>query len=280
MKRMKKILAFAMAALMLLGLCGCGMFELAMVKAASNMAELESVHMDLVMEMETEMSIMGQSQAIDMRLDMGMDVQTQPAMMMKLEGTVEMLGMEQNIFSYMEQNGEAVDCYMSIDGANWEMGSLEGDSAPTLEGAFVSIDVLAESAESFEKAGKEEIMGSTATRYDGKISGDSIKKIMSATDVYGMTDDSMGSFLDELSPDMGAPASVWIDDENGMISRFEIDMTELMKLMADELVAQAKEEAGEEEIEVDMVIGKVVISATYSQFDSIEPIEIPAEAKG
>lgn len=280
MKLMKKILAFAMAALMLLGLCGCGMFELAVARAASNMAELESVHMDLVMEMETEMSIMGQSQAIDMRLDMGMDVQTQPTTMMKLEGTVEMLGMEQNIISYMEQNGEAVDCYMSIDGTNWEMGSLEGDSAPTLEGAFASIDVLAESAKSFEKAGKEEIMGSTATRYDGKISGDSIKEIMSATDVYGMTDDSMGTFLNELSPDMGVPTSVWIDDENGMISRFEIDMTELMKLMADEIVAQAKEEAGEEEIEVDMVIGKVVISATYSQFDSIEPIEIPAEAKG
>ena len=69
---MKKILAMTLALALCLCLCACGGqqpdFSTRMQTAQENMAQLDSFRMETTLDVSMEMSVMGQSQAMDMTI--------------------------------------------------------------------------------------------------------------------------------------------------------------------------------------------------------------------
>ena len=75
----------------------------------------------------------------------------------------------------------------------------------------------------------------------------------------------------QLTSGMGL--SIWLDDETGLPVAYEIDMAALM----DELMEKAFAAV---DMELDVAIDEAYVYVTLSDFNGIDAIEIPDEARG
>ncbi len=282
MKKGKRILAIALLAALVLCLVGCGSFETRMAKAAKKMSSLQTYHVDLDMQISMSMALLGQSVDMDIAMQSAMDAQSDP-MRCKMDMTLNAMGMNQQVLGYFEKDGEEYISYASADGGTtWEKKTVTAEDLPVQsEKMGENIQIFIECAESFQEVGKEEINGSAATRYDGEISGESVQAAMDISGTWEILSQSMGTEIDESAfSDLGSiPCSIWIDDKSGMVVRYDMDMTEIMQSMAEEMISQTLASIGADGIEVELDIAQVTVSAVMSQFDQVGEIVIPDEAK-
>lgn len=280
MKKIKKAAALLLAAVMLLSLAACGSFETRMAKAANRMGKLESLHMDMDMKIDMSVSTKGQSLNMNMSVTGGMDMQTEP-MRMKMDMTLSAMGFSQQILSYMEKTGEEYTVYASMDGGStWEQETVDADEAPAQVNMMDGLKLFADCASSFKEAGTEDVLGSAATRYDGELTGEDMKKAMEISGADELLSQSLGTEIDgdDISRMGSIATSVWIDNKSGMIVRYDMDMTQIMQNLMAELMDELFNVPGTEGLEIEMEISGVTVSVVLSQFDQVGEIEIPGAA--
>lgn len=282
MRKEKRILAFVLLAAMLLCLSGCGSFESQITKAAKKMDALQSFHFDMDMQLEMSVTMLGESVDMDMDMDMSADMQLQP-MCAKMDMTVDMLGESTHVLSYVEQDGTDYVSYSSTnDSVFWDKETMTLDEFAALGGDMEqSMQMFIACADSFEKTGTEQVNGADATRYDGEISGESVRTAVASGMTFGAMSEGLDLDMEELDDaDLGSiPCSLWIDNKSRMLVRYDMDMTQVMGAVVGSLKEAMLEKEGLEGVDMDLSIGKVTTSVVLSRFDQVDEIQIPEGVK-
>ena len=288
MKKMNRFLALAMALVMLLALCACGEggtrsvitpdFETRMRQAQENMAKLESMHMEMSMDVTMELSVLGQTQPMDMRVYYTMDTQDEPART-KLVITTSSMGQSQEQVMYTDESGMI---YMQIDGRSWQRQSAQGSSQANEMQPDQMLQLFLNSAGSFRETGSETINGSKATVYSGVLGGDYVKQVLETTGLGSTLGEALGTGdAGNLFDNLGEiPMTVAIDDESGLVVRYTMDMAQVMENLMKNLFNSMLTSQGLNGVEIEIKISNCMATATLSQFNSVPEIVIPAEAKG
>lgn len=289
MKLLKKLLALCVIAAMVLSITACGdggdskggdpSSDNIMEKAAAAMESVKNYN--LTMDMEMNMSAQGQT--IETLTKAEGSCIADP-LLMKLNMTMDMgqIG-AMDMIMFAEKDGENYVTYMSEDnGTTWIKQITDSEEGSQIKQYDVrdSMDLYLESVENFKENGTETINGSEAVRYDGVISKDAIDEVMAATgadqqlESLGLSEDAA-----DMYKDLGElPVSIWIDKETSLPVKCDMDMTEIMQsLMAKMMSAIAKNDSSAEDIE--LTVDKMFISMTMSDFNNVEPFEIPEAAK-
>ena len=136
------------------------------------------------------------------------------------------------------------------------------------------------------------VRGSEATVYSGTVQGEDIKALVSSTGVLDSLQEQLEVDLEDAAlqlDDLGSmPVSIAIDNKSGMITRYTMDLTELMRklmpLVMDQAMAAVAEEAGLEGLDLSVLgltldVDRVNLEAELYDFDAVEAFEIPDEAR-
>ena len=288
MKKMNRFLALAMALVMLLALCACGEggtrsvvtpdFESRMRQAQENMSKLESMHMEMSMDVTMELSVLGQTQPMDMRVYYTMDTQNEPART-KLVITTSSMGQSQEQVMYTDESGMI---YMQLDGRSWQRQSAQGSSQANEMQPDQMLQLFLNSAGSFRETGSETINGSKATVYSGVLGGDYVKQVLETTGLGSTLGEALGTGdAGNLFDNLGEiPMTVAIDDESGLVVRYTMDMAQVMENLMKNLFNSMLTSQGLNGVEIEIKVSNCMATATLSQFNSVPEIVIPAEAKG
>lgn len=282
MKKMKRCFALLLALAMLLSLSACGSFEKKMTKAAAKMSKLESVHVDMDLQVEMELAVMGQNTAVDVQMTAGIDMNREP-FAMQLDMKLSTVGVSQKLQGYIYQQGDEYVMALSTDGGKtYEKETISMDGGSISVSTKDSVKLLSDCADSFTETGSEQVSGYTATRYDGEITAAQLAEAMDAVGAEDTLDERLDIELDEEAfAQMGSiPVSIWVDNRSGMIVRYEMDFTGIMQSVMEKIVAEAILGAAElQDIQMELELTEAVASMDFSQFDKVPAIEIPEEAK-
>ena len=285
MKKLKRITAVLLIVTLALTLAGCG-FAAKMSRAAKKMEKLQSYRMDIDLDMELKLSVLGQSLNMDMNVDGRADINTSPAVR-KMDTHIRMLGLEQSVLVYTEKTDAGVTTFRSSDGGEtWTRKTRGSEEAAPGKSDFTG---LLKIASGFEKTGTETVRGSEATIYSGVITGADLENAAALSDVLKNAFSSMDMPLDGL--DLAAygsiPTTIDIDNKSGMIVRCTMDLTEfmgkMMPALMDAVMGKAAAESGMEGFDLSALrfsaeTGRVFTSLEFYDFDAVGTIEIPAEA--
>ena len=284
MKKSRRILALAIAALMLLSLCACGReesFETRLKKATDEMNELQSQHLDMVMDLGMELTVMGKSQNLDMTMNYSIDTQKDPARA-RMEIEMSAMGTSQKILGYTETIDGQICVYLSMDGGkHWEKQSAETSGLQIPADTNEVTQLFVKNAEHFEKTGTETINGAAATVYSGVMGGEYVKELMASTGMGSALGESFGlDGMDNAFDDLGdIPMTIAIDDHSGRILRYTIDMTSMMEKLMKNILDATLNDQGLGGINLEIKISRCLFTATLSQFNSVPEIVIPGEAR-
>lgn len=287
MKKRNRILALALTLVLLLCLCACGSsmknasFEERMDYAQEQMSKLDSVHADMIMDVELEMSVLGQSQSMNMTMSYAMDTDNKSGIT-RMEINITVMGTTQKILSYSETVDGELTTYTSVDnGRSWEKLTAEAGSPVTLDSAQAA-ELFARNAGSFTKTGTETINGSQATVYSGELDEKYFEEVIQMTGVSSALEETLGvEGAGDMFSGLGSiPLTIAIDDNSGMMVRCTMDMTNAMQAMMKNVFDLAMESSGLGSIEIEIEIPKAIATMTLSQFNSVGEIVIPDEARG
>lgn len=280
---MKKILAMSLVLALCLCLCACGGaqqdFGTRMQTAQNAMEELKSVRMESTVDVSMEMSVMGQSQAMDMSVSYIMDVDKESGVV-RMEMTVSSMGSSQKVLTYVETvNGEST-AYLSTDnGQTWQKQT--GDQSTTPNDPAMLMELFSKNTKNFKPTGTETINGAKATVYSGELDENYVGELMKMTGLG----DSLGSSLgvaagDDLFKDLGnIPMTVSIDDNTGMLLRYTMDLTKVMQKLMENLFNKLMESYGMGGIEIKINVTKAEGVTTFSKFNEVGGITVPDAAK-
>lgn len=283
--KIKKLIAVIIAVTMVVGLAACGdggtsggdSIADIMKNAEEALEAVGSMSYDMTMDME--MSVMDQTMStsttgkilyiadpLKMKMDMTMDAGAQGSTAMQM---------------YAEEVGDDYVMYMSMDGTTWMKQTLPDADMLEQYNAEASMDMYLESADSFKEDGTEQINGMDAVKYTGVIAEDTMNDVMESSGVISQLT-SLGISEEQaeaMYKDCGQlPISIWIAKDSGLPVKYEMDMTEFMQKLMDNIMASMSDQAEQSE-DASITIGKMFISMTVSDFDSVEDFEIPEAAK-
>ena len=291
MKKIKKTLAVLLVLAMALSLAACGSFETKMARAARKMEKLQSYRMDMNLDMGFTMSLLGQSMALDMGMQGQADVLTDP-MKMKVDMTLSVLDEEVQMLNYTEKDGEHFVTYVSPDGGDtWAKKSVDAGEMSEFS-VLDNFGLLFKLAGTFEKGDTVTVRGSEATVYSGLVQGEDIKALIGSTGVLDSLQEQLEVDLEDAAQaldDLGSvPVSIAIDNKSGMITRYTMDLTEVMRklmpLVMDQAMASMAQEAGLEGLDLSKLgltldVDRVSAVVELYDFDAVASFEIPQEAK-
>ena len=224
------------------------------------------------MDMEMDMQMMGQ--ALEMDLEMDGAATADPVKMkadMKLD--MEVAGQEngQDFAMLVYEKDGVCKSFLSMDGGRTWQESAEADMQEyDMQRSYA---MYAENISSFS-ATEEELDGRPSYKVSGVLTGDSLAKVMKEANMMGSITDSVGMDIAGLAKDMmndlkDMQIVIWLDRETGMISRMEMDMTEMMQAMMEKAMSAA---------DTDIKVEKVYVDMRLFDYNSVEDIEIPQEA--
>ena len=291
MKKIKKTLAILLVLAMALSLAACGSFETKMARAARKMEKLQSYRMDMNLDMGFTMSLLGQSMDLDMGMQGQADVLTDP-MKMKMDMTLSVLDEEVQMLNYTEKDGEHFVTYVSPDGGDtWAKKSVDAGEMSEFS-VLDNFGLLFKLAGTFEKGDAVIVRGSEATVYSGLVQGEDIKALIGSTGVLDSLQEQLEVDLEDAAQaldDLGSvPVTIAIDNKSGMITRYTMDLTEvmqkLMPLVMDQAMASVSQEAGLEGMDLSKLgltldVDRVTAEVELYDFDAVASFEIPQEAK-
>ncbi len=291
MTRIKRLAAALLCLALVFSLAACGSFEQRMLKAATKMEKLSGYHVDTDWDFGMSVQFMGQSTEMDLRLASASDVQKSP-FCVATELTTELMGESASVLTFLTA-GETEGSYkawVSVDGGTtWRTKTLTKDDLPKLalpSGGGWPLAFLRECAASFAEAGREELNGSQATRYDGVIEGETVRQAVEVSGVLDALCQSAaleGLDLTEIVENLSGriPVSLWLDDRSGYIVRYEMDLTEVMDSVWDSVQSQILRYEGMDALEqlqrlgLKLNLDHVRMSAELSGFDAIGEIVLP-----
>lgn len=277
MRRIRKASALLLAVLMLLSLSACGSFGTRAARAAAKMSALESLHMDLDVQLGLKLSLLGRDMDMGMSMTGGTDMQRSPMRMLS-DMTVEVIGVKQKMLNFMERREDGYMVSVSTDGgATWSERLTSPEEAPGQMNLKECISLFADCADSFEKVGVEKVMGSEADRYDGEIPGEELGRAMELCGLRDMLSANMGVELEEEAlENLGdIPASVWIDKDSGMVTRFDLDLGEAAHSIVSGVLDQLLQNAGIGGIGLKPELESMTVKVLLSRFDKLGEVTRP-----
>lgn len=283
MNRRKKLMAMLMAGVMALNLSACGMFEMKMARAAAKMRKLESLHMDMLLELKLSMpGLLGKRLELNVDLSGGADTRFSP-LITRAEMNVSALGGDKALLYYLEQSGEEFVMYLSSDGGKrWLKEQLSREQLPAqLSLNPEDLAVFRDCAESFSPAGEEPVAGSKAMRYDGLIRGEQVARALALTGALDALSESLGIKPEpEAMGELGdIPASVWVDNKTGYIVRYRMEPTQVMEGLLSTALEGLLKDYGLEGMAGELRLEQALVTVELSQFNAVGEISVPAAAK-
>lgn len=277
----RKIFVAAAAAVMTFSAAGCG--------GSSSVMETAAVEELLTLSQETMATVESMAAEITMEMDMAMGEEAiETTTVANILTKQDPMQMQMDMYVVMEDGSEAQQMMMYAEEAEGKlrtyMYSADTWYAQTMEigdlgqyDAEASMELYLNNIESFTATAEEDINGTKTTRIEGIIARDAMEEAIQNSGVadsaasLGVTEEQM----QKMYADMGdLPIVLWIDAE-GYVLKYEMDMTEMMQKIMDTAMGAV----GEMETEPSVSITKTSISMICSDFNNVEEIVIPAEAK-
>lgn len=265
---MKRWIAVVLSAVLALSLVACGHKKNddgeKVIAAMEKMSAAQSYHSTMETEMRMEIPEIGEM-GMHMQMDMACFVDPMKA---KVEMMMEIAGERTDLSMFLQQKDGKYEVYV-LNGSEWMSAELSSEELTQMD-TKASLQMYVDNSKSFSFAGTEEIQGRKADRYDGVIEGETMEKAMAATgNTTGMMWQDLG-IDEEVFQDLGKlPLSVWIDQESGYPVHYSMDMTDIMGKMMEKITAAM----GVEDLEIK--VGEMVISVSFSDFDAIPDFEAP-----
>lgn len=280
---MKKGIAVLLAALMLASvwLVGCGERspEELWATAKENIVTAKSARLHMTMDMAFDLQ--GETTSMTMKMD---EACTQDPLSAEVNMTMDMgsLG-KMDTTMYLVQEGKEYVSYTKVSGGilgdedvGWSQSTIDVTDLKqynAMDNAKLYLDVL----NSFQSAGKEAIGSYNTIRYDGKVTGQDISKMLDTLgdNVSSMLSTSDASTMADLFSQLdGIPMSVWIDQKTALPVRYEMDLSgmvnQLMSTMINALGSLSSEA-------VDFQVSKARVTVECSDYNTVAPITVPQE---
>ena len=276
---MKKGIAVLLAALMLASvwLVGCGERspEELWAAAKENIVTTKSARLHMTMDMAFDLQ--GETTSMTMKMD---EACTQDPLSAEVNMTMDMGGLgKMDTTMYLVQEGKEYVSYTKVSGGilgNEDVGTIDVTDLKqynAMDNAKLYLDVL----NSFQSAGKEAIGSYNTIRYDGKVTGQDISKMLDTLgdNVSSMLSTSDASTMADLFSQLdGIPMSVWIDQKTALPVRYEMDLSgmvnQLMRTMINALSSLSSEA-------VDFQVSKARVTVECSDYNAVAPITVPQE---
>ena len=287
MKTVKKAIAMLLAVLMVGALSCTAWADQADEVTFDN---LESFREDSNVTIDMEMSILGESQVMQMKMKTASDVTLDPECSFT-DMTAESDGETQHSIVYSVKEDSKYVIYTSNDeGATWEKQELEenasaNESIPTVDG----LKMIAGYTEKFEKTGTDEIHGRKADIYEGVLTGDEFKEFMMKAGSLGTLVESFGIPVEDLDSSFVSelPMKVALDQQTGMVLGYSADMGEFMQKMMEAMMSAviASSLQGEEmppdfdlSAFLSIKVNEVKSECVFYDFNQVEAIQMPKAA--
>ena len=274
----KKIAAGALALAMMFTLAACGK-EQSGADAASVMAAAQQ-ELTKVSSMRytyaMEMAISAEGESVEMTVNGSAEMTMDPTAV-KMTMNMDMLGMAlENIQIYMvPENGRMVT-YVGMDmegaGQNQWYKTLAEDATISTEqyNAVDSFELYMKNGSDFKAAGKENVQGASATRYEGVISSDVLEETLEKSGNLDNISSLLGEdYSNALAKMGGIPITIWISDA-GLPVKYVFDMTSMVA----ELIKNTAEDNRDAGVSVD----KVMMSMEVEGYNDISAITVPQDA--
>ena len=280
---MKKGIAVLLAALMLASvwLVGCGERspEELWATAKENIVTAKSARLHMTMDMAFDLQ--GETTSMTMKMD---EACTQDPLSAEVNMTMDMGGLgKMDTTMYLVQEGKEYVSYTKVSGGilgdedvGWSQSTIDVTDLKqynAMDNAKLYLDVL----NSFQSAGKEAIGSYNTIRYDGKVTGQDISKMLDTLgdNVSSMLSTSDASTMADLFSQLdGIPMSVWIDQKTALPVRYEMDLSgmvnQLMSTMINALSSLSSEA-------VDFQVSKARVTVECSDYNAVAPITVPQE---
>ena len=252
-----------------------------LAEAQANMANLESVHTDLAVQLD--MGAMGKSMCLEVQ--MAADAVLEPTVA-RMEMSVKMGGMSAKMPLYFEQKDGSVMAYMGMDTGIekiWYRQRVE--TAPfnydlMSDASLIEFQFIEEEEEEIwsgsplvfhDGQGEEKLL-----RYRGLIDAKLLKGMISFSGNGGLIGGESEEIEDVFEQIGSLEMIITVDPASGYIVRMEMDMGPMMRMA----MQQDIESSGitEEDWETGKAWARMPIVIEYSRFNEIETIEIPEEA--
>lgn len=280
---MKKGIAVLLAALMLASvwLVGCGERspEELWATAKENIVTAKSARLHMTMDMAFDLQ--GETTSMTMKME---EACTQDPLSAEVNMTMDMgsLG-KMDTTMYLVQEGKEYVSYTKVSGGilgdedvGWSQSTIDVTDLKqynAMDNAKLYLDVL----NSFQSAGKEAIGSYNTIRYDGKVTGQDISKMLDTLgdNVSSMLSTADASTMADLFSQLdGIPMSVWIDQKTALPVRYEMDLSgmvnQLMRTMINALSSLSSEA-------VDFQVSKARVTVECSDYNAVAPITVPQE---
>lgn len=245
-------------------------------ESLKRMAEVDSMEVKMVMNMDMSVEADGQSQAIESVTTMDMECISNP-LKIKMEMDMDMGeagSMSMSIYGDVDENGNYV-MYM-FDGESWtaqEVSEFDLDAY----NAQSSMEAQIGDTSAYVLEGTEKLNGADVYKYSCTLTGDEMQEALigsgaldslsslglSESDVYGMLD-GLGDLVEY----------VYVDAETYYVVQYEMDMTEIMNA----LYAAILEAMGEQAEGITMSVSKMELVMACSNYNGISDITVPEEA--
>lgn len=280
---MKKGIAVLLAALMLASvwLVGCGERspEELWATAKENIVTAKSARLHMTMDMAFDLQ--GETTSMTMKMD---EACTQDPLSAEVNMTMDMGGLgKMDTTMYLVQEGKEYVSYTKVSGGilggedvGWSQSTIDVTDLKqynAMDNAKLYLDVL----NSFQSAGKEAIGSYNTIRYDGKVTGQDISKMLDTLgdNVSSMLSTADASTMADLFSQLdGIPMSVWIDQKTALPVRYEMDLSgmvnQLMSTMINALSSLSSEA-------VDFQVSKARVTVECSDYNAVAPITVPQE---
>ena len=286
MKKLKRAAALLLALAIVLGLSGCGgKFERKLIKGAKQMQKIENLHMDLSADIDMELTLIKKKIPMDFDVLSASDVQISPFKMSSSHES-DFMGLSKEVYSYVEKSEGGYEIMSSLDGRNWVSEYVESEESESEIDFLGMLSLALKYTSSFEEKGQEQLGSYNTILFEGTVTDENLRELLELLGGREVFEKSLEGFsnveqaLYSLDESYSIPSRVWIDENSGIIIKYELDLTELgVKLfeaamldMLDELNYEIPKKA------MKLKLSKLVLSLSLSQFDAVGEIKIPKAA--
>lgn len=280
---MKKKLTIA-AIFVAVALTGCGgkVTPESLLKEASKAErEAKSAEASVVFDMEATLAVSGMSVDMEMGMDLDMEMTTSPV---RVHATGDMkvgvLGQNETVDVEMyidEEDGKAVS-YAKASDSGW----ILQESASTKDlMSLESEENLKKIAENLELEKELETVNEVECyKLTGNIPAELIESSINFA-MEGMQDNEMFEGFELEAKDVAV--EYYVGKKDRQLVKILIDMKELMKESLEEAMKKSMEDYGdelsEEELGLEVEIGKCLMEMYVHSYNKVEEITIPEEVK-
>lgn len=204
---------------------------------------------------------------------------------MRLEMTMDMVaaGQSSSVTStmYMEEGEDGYLLYIG-DGTEWNRQTVEMEAMEQYD-SINAASLYLESMTEMEITGTEEVNGEEAYKIEGIIDADGLDEVLTNSGALSSLGDfeGMEETFTDLYKDLGnLPITVWVSTGATYPLRYQMDMSEVLQNLMNNLRASLSAEDTELASSLNFTIETYTVDATMSNFDAAGNFEIPDEAKG